>query len=179
MDVSEAIGILQDYISNEFEVETQKSVNWMVVPLYGKRKAGLGGHDYLFIHDFDEYPQQLSDMKRMHEEARKYVNAFYKVPKALRLKVPNIVTLFVSSKGFDEEMQKWVEQPTRSAIGGEIHSICLIDINLMCSYGQDISRTRVTSGTVRLNVEFKEIDPQNRTFYLLNEMMKQLQKTTT
>lgn len=139
----------------------------------GRTALVLPFADYLFIHDFDQRTNTLDVLHDLHEKARRYVNAQYKMPKALRLSVPNIATIAISSGGFDELMKAKVQEKTRSIIGGEFHAMFLIDLQIKAMYSQGVSLTYVP-GEARLiwgsRKQFKKIDPQNRAYYTVQAM---------
>lgn len=128
----------------------------------------MAGRDFLYFYNLDEISNKIANLKEIHEQDRKHANSFFKVPKAFRLKVPNIVSIFISSKGISEEMKKWAKELTRTFLGGEFHSVFFIDLQSKSFYGQGISRTYLMTGTaVPYHIQFKKIDPQNRSHYLI------------
>ncbi len=154
-----------------FVVEQNKQFDMSKADLYAFRKAGMMGRDYVFIHDFSE--QQIIDISMvfsLHEAARSYVNSFYKMPKILRFKVPNIVSFFMSSKGFSTEIILYANKNSKTVAGGEVHSVYLIDMESEKIYGQGKSSVNVDG----IKFEFKNIDPQNRSFRLASEIEKML-----
>lgn len=84
----------------------------------------------------------------------------------MRLRVPNIVSFFISANGFSNESILYANKPTREYTGGEIHSVFLIDLRERTFYGQGKSVVRVDG----LNFEFKKIDPQNRALGIANDI---------
>ena len=171
MQASDALNLIQEYLLQDkqgFEVERNKSFQQLTVPLYARRKAGLGGLDFLFIHNADNLSSDVAMLKTLHEEARKVANGFFKMPKAFRFKIPNIVSLFVKTGGLTKEMIAWAQEPTRSMVGGEFHSVFMLDVQSPGFYVQGISHTPIMgSGVVIPHEEFKTIDPQNRGHYLV------------
>ena len=143
----------------------------------GKSMLILPFTDYFFIHNFDDQPKHLEHFQKLHESARSYVNAQYKVPKALRISVPNIATIAFSMHAFPQDMTDYVQQNTRSVVGGEFHAMYLIDMENKEFYSPGRNTTYV-HGEARLiwgsHKEFKRIDPQNRTFYLVERLTQSL-----
>lgn len=145
----------------------------------GKTMGILPYGDYYFVHDFDQRTNTHAHLLDIHEKARKYVNSMYRVPKILRLSVPNIITLAVSNRGFTPEMTEEVQKRTRSIVGGEIHAMYLLDLQSKQVFSQGISLTYVV-GEARLiwgsQKEFKKIDPQNRAYYFVQALAETLFK---
>ncbi len=171
MQAADALGVIHEYLLQDkqgFEVERNKSFHHITVPLYARRKAGLGGLDFLFVHNADTLSSDVAVLKTLHEAARKYANSFFKMPKAFRFKIPNIVSLFIKTGNLTEEMKAWAQERTNTMIGGEFHSVFMLDVHSPSFYGQGISHTPIMgAGVIIPHVEFKTIDPQNRGHYLI------------
>jgi len=84
--------------------------------------------DCLFFHDFSRLPKDREGLARVHEAERQFVNARYKLPKMLRYKVPNIVTVLIASAGFSPEVSEYASENTIDPIGGERHQVILVDL---------------------------------------------------
>lgn len=144
----------------------------------GKSMMVLKYRDYFFVHDVASVGS-VEKLTELHEKARKVVNKEYKVPKALRMTVPNIATIVVSETGFSPEMIDTVQKNTRSIVGGEYHAMYLIDLKEKQMYSQGI-HLQYVPGEARLiwgsRKEFKKIDPQNRMHYLIKEIAELLMK---
>jgi len=93
---TEALELLQNHLAKDlgFDVVRNQRVENFSVPLYARRKKG--SQDFLFIYNADVLPSNLEALKTIHEQGRKYANSFFKIPKALRIKIPNILSIFVS-----------------------------------------------------------------------------------
>jgi len=178
MQTKEALTILQNHLTEgmEFDVVCNQELEGVIVPLYARRKKG--SQEFLFIYDADTLPNDIKTLKNIHEEGRKYANSFFKIPKAFRLKIPNILSIFIKNGGLTEEMKHWAEAPTRTMIGGEFHSVFFIDVDNPSVYGQGISKIlvnpRIPGLPLGFNLEFKKIDPQNRSYYLVATLCKVL-----
>lgn len=156
-------------LSNPFIVEQNKIFEGGNADVYAFRKVGMMGRDYIFIHDLSKTGNNSkSAIEAVHEAERKYVNSLYKMPKILRLKVPNIISFFISSNGFTNDVLQYANIPGRSATGGEFHFVFLIDCNEKTIYGQGKSIISVDG----MNFEFKSIDPQNRAFQIASSIRK-------
>ena len=176
MQSTEALELLQNHLAEglEFDVVRNQAVEHVTVPLYARRKKG--SQEFLFIYNADALPSNVEALKTIHEQGRKYANSFFKLPKAFRLKIPNILSIFVKSGGLTEEMKQWAQESTRTVVGGEYHSVFFIDVENPSVYGQGISKAFVRTGAagLTLELEFKEIDPQNRSHYLVATLCKAL-----
>ena len=176
MQTTEALTVLQDHLgeSLEFDVARNQALEHVTVPLYARRKKG--SQEFLFIYDADALPSNVETLKSLHEQGRKYANSCFKLPKAFRFKIPNILSIFVKSGGLTEPMKQWAQESTRTAVGGEYHSVFFIDVENPAVYGQGISKAFVETGVagLTLDLEFKAIDPQNRSHYLVATLCKAL-----
>lgn len=105
-----------------------------------------------------------NNLKEIHESNRKYANSFSKMPKSLRLNVPNIITIFIKEGSFSEALISWSQEQTRTITGGEFHSVFLLNCKDMTFYAQGKSKIHVPRMS---DIEFKRIDPQNRGYYLI------------
>ena len=156
--------------SPAFQPEFDKNILGRTCNLYAERKANISGRDFLFLFDLDKLPTDLNSLKAVHEDARKYANSFYRLPKWMRFKCPNITTLFLSSKPVSDELIDWSSEPTRSGLGGEFHSVFFFDLSHKKIYGQGKNRVRVKGVPLVSSIEFKNIDPQNRSHILVEKM---------
>ncbi len=175
MQSAEALELLQNHLAEdpEFDVVRNHTVENITVPLYARRKKG--SQEFLFIYNADVLPRNVEALKTIHEQGRRYANSFFKLPKALRVKIPNILSIFIKSGWLTEEMKLWAQEPTRTMVGGEYHSVFFIDVENPAVYGQGISKAFVETGTgVTLEFEFRKIDPQNRSHYLVATLCKAL-----
>lgn len=166
-------------VQKGFRVENNKSIGFEgTAALYGFRE----GHslwkffpyeDHFFFYDFDSPGWNNAGMlARLHNCGREWVNSRFKTPKWMRYKVPNIVTIAFSSQGFSEEMKSMVSEPAPYGVGGEKHSMILIDTVNKTMYSQGIQHTRGRSGSVSVTLAPKEVDPGNRAYHLMNEFVQ-------
>ncbi len=152
---------------NPFTIELNKSFEGQTCDLFATRIAGMAGKDFFFIHDLEKTSSEKNKLQAIHEASRKYANGFYKMPKWFRFKVPNIVTVFIAANGLTQELKSWAEEPTRTMTGGEFHSVFFIDLKFKAFYGQGKNRTYVQDVPFVSSIEFKNVDPQNRSFYTI------------
>ncbi|MFP4363179.1 MAG: hypothetical protein ACLFR1_04865 [Spirochaetia bacterium] len=164
--------ISQYFTQNDLIVEKDKqfespefTADLFAVKL-GTRMA-KGRNDYYFIQDADK--QECSSIEKkeeIHQAARTWANNQYAMPKFLRLKIPNIASIFVSEKGFDEETIIWAKKNRRTMIGGEYHCVYVMDLSTNTLSGPGVSSFRF--GASRQKITFKRIDPQNRILRFLS-----------
>lgn len=148
-----AFTFLQDYFAQQgYALSTDhtfQGLDW-TVDCYAHREGRTLGvlkyNDHLFMHDFDPFRDDDEHLEAVHQSARKAVNSQIKTPKLLRLTVPNITTLAVSSLGFSDYVKGLLRttQHGIAASGGEIHARYLIDVPERQLYTQGLAYTFVT-----------------------------------
>ncbi len=88
---------------------------------------------YYFVYDIEcDLEGYLNDIVSVHRAANRYINSQYHFPKAFRLAIPTIVTVVVSTCGFEEKELDWIrcEAVTDffdSIVGGQANAIFLLD----------------------------------------------------
>lgn len=150
-----------------FEIEVNKQVENYICDLYAYRKFNLIAKDYFYIINLDKSDLDIQQMNDIHESNRKHANSFFKLPKALRGAIPNILTLFLTTKEIKLELISWVKENTRTLIGGEFHQIIIANLNQHSFYSQGQSYTYMKGA----KHHFKKADPQNRSYYLVYELI--------
>lgn len=130
--------------------------------------------DYLFFHDIEKRNLNVRSAEKLHEAARTFVNSEYKLPKAMRLTVPNITSVFFADKVKDNELIRLASNWTRSVIGGEIHQIIVIDVSSKTFYSQGVHTVRAVVEGVAVKMTFDKIDPQNRAQNLIERLTMSL-----
>jgi len=130
--------------------------------------------DYLFFHDIKNRNINTEYAEKLHDAARDFVNKEYRVPKALRLTVPNITSVFYSETGVNDSFINLASKWTRSVIGGEIHQIIVVYFGSKTFYSQGVNKVRTSLEGVSVNVKFNKIDPQNRAHYLIERIVDSL-----
>jgi len=136
--------------------------------------------DHIFFYDLDVKIRKSADgMSNLHSISRSWVDARFKIPKWRRYKVPNIVTVGYSSGGFDREMISLVSKHPPYGVGGEKHSMFLVDISERTFYSAGIektSATAVTGGAVAsVTISPGRVNPSNRAYHLINELVSCMQ----
>jgi hypothetical protein len=130
--------------------------------------------DYLFFHDIEKRNLDVHSAEKLHEAARAFVNSEYKLPKAMRLTVPNITSVFFANKVTDNDLVRLASNWTRSVIGGEIHQIIVIDVSTKTFYSQGVHTVRAVVEGVAVKMTFDKIDPQNRAQNLIERLTMSL-----
>lgn len=169
----EKIVIITEYLSGQkkpFVVEKNYKKEGFKADLYGFRRYSFMGHDYIFIHIVNGSQLEFEMASEIHEAERSYVNSLYNWPRTLRLKVPNIITVFVSEFSFPEETVMLASQNGRPWQGGEIHTSHFIDMHGQLYYGPGQNTVHVKGG----RYTFKETDPQNRSLNLIKGLSKKV-----
>ncbi|MBI5401809.1 MAG: hypothetical protein HY959_00260 [Ignavibacteriae bacterium] len=162
----------------DFETKRDYSFRAVYVDLFAHRKGKnfvFPRRDYFFFHDIDKRKIDLNLVIRLHREARDFVNSLYKMPKALRFTVPNIASVFYSQEFVTGDIIEFAQRNTRSVIGGEIQQIFAIDFKSGRFYSQGTNTVRVMAEGASVKMKFNKIDPQNRAFYIVEKIVRQIQ----
>lgn len=126
--------------------------------------------DYFFIHDFSGGGvQSLDGLRSVHEKTREYINSLYRLPKALRYRVPNIITIAVSEKGFLPDLQRYAVERKESIAGGEKNSVFLVDLVNRIVISQGLETTHVDM----LSIQFNRVNPSNRAYHIVCGMAQE------
>ncbi|HPA73451.1 MAG TPA: hypothetical protein PKY31_14355 [Spirochaetota bacterium] len=123
--------------------------------------------DYYFFHDFSGRERETRvEMEALHEKARSYVNSLYRFPRWMRYRVPNVNTVAVSAGGFGIDCERYAHSIRRPAVGGEIHSVFLVDLlnRRMVSTGMEVTAAEMVA------ITFKQVNPHNRAHGLLMQL---------
>jgi len=128
--------------------------------------------DFVFVHACDEGDSaDAARVRRLHEQARGYASSQMRVPRALRYRVPNVITIAVSESGFSDDVVAFAETPSdTSPLGGERHSVYLLDLaakrlvsaGLMVTHGPHGARTTTSA------------NPTNRVYRMLEGFARRL-----
>lgn len=161
------------------EVAHDRDLGGTLVPFYAHRTGSNLGifkyHDFIVMHDGSRFIRNPRDEAlAVHDAARRHADSFFKLPKAFRLTVPNIITIICRERDFPQELIDLAHEHTRTMVGGEFHCIYLINTRERTLYGQGISRTRVPGAPFVSSIEFKKVDPQNRGYHLVAEFADRL-----
>ena len=119
----------------------------------------------------------LEVLKEYHEQSKKQASASFKMPKALRLHVPNINSVFITSKPVSNEVKNYLSRHKTSVLGGEQESIFVVDVYNKQLFSAGIEKTKI-SGEVQLiwgkSKEFKDINGKNRSYYIMKHFTETL-----
>ncbi|WP_282041655.1 hypothetical protein [Winogradskyella flava] len=133
--------------------------------------------DYYFVrHDENLSAEKIKDC---HETSKIIANKDFKLPKSLRLTVPNINTVFITESNITEEVASFVKKRSFDFIGGQQDSIFLIDrlSSKMYCAGREYSHI---SGEAKLiwgnSKDFKKINGHNRSYQLMTNLFNSLYK---
>jgi hypothetical protein len=108
-----------------------------------RRGRGLGPFfpfvDYVFVHDLDdEEALGRPEFERVHQAARAWAGTQFRLPRALRYRIPVVVTIGVTEQAFPAETIACAEESKLGdpVAGGEKHSTYLFDAKARVMYGQ-------------------------------------------
>lgn len=157
--------------------EPREDGSYVKSDLYAQNRGRSFGpffpyEDHLFFHDLSGMSGlSRANVDDLHERARAYVNGFFKVPRSLRYKVPNIVTLAVTRDQAPDDLRELIMYPGRDMVGGETHSILMIKLPEL----ELLSRGLETTRTSRGSMTFTHVNPGNRALILIRNLLKTLQ----
>lgn len=128
--------------------------------------------DFYFVKTIDGV-LSLKQVKKTHDTSKKEANKQYRMPKALRLNVPNINSVFICNSSISQDVIDFVSTHKSNFIGGEQESIFVIDQSNKRLYCAGIEKTKIT-GEAQLiwgkSKEFKDFNGKNRAFTLINQL---------
>lgn len=162
MNVNEFTRFLET-LKTPFVVQKKFAFGSFKADLFAYRRFNMMGRDYFFVHTGDSQSLNESICAQLHADARNYVNGLYKMPRAFRFVVPNIVSVFFSENGFDDATLLLTLKQKRPWQGGEVHDVFFIDLASKTFIGPDNHSVRVNGG----NYSFKKVDPTNRSRALM------------
>jgi hypothetical protein len=86
--------------------------------------------DYVAVHDLDILDGDVASFERLHEQARSHAASQFRLPRAMRYRIPNIVSIGVSLRGLAPEAigAAWRSDQPQPSVGGERHSAYLLDV---------------------------------------------------
>ena len=129
--------------------------------------------DYYFVYGFEQTPP-LEELKKIHQGSKKQANLDFSMPKALRLKVPNINTVLITESAVSTEIASYVSKTQKTVMGGEQDSIFIYDKKNKSLFTSGIDMTTI-SGEAQLlwgnKKEFKQINGRNRSYYFMKQFI--------
>lgn len=135
--------------------------------------------DHFFFYNLnDSSINNQENLLACHTAERNWVDARFKYPKWMRYKVPSIVTVMFSEKGFSDEMIKAVSKHAPYGVGGEKHAMFLINTTEKRLYSAGIEKTSSTAviggAAASVTIAPSNINPVNRAYHLISEMISEL-----
>lgn len=135
--------------------------------------------DFFFVKQCST-PLSWDKVSRFHEQAKVLANRSFKLPKALRLTVPNINSVLITSFEPSKEIQAFLPVVKNSIFGGEQDSIFIVDKTVGVLYSSGREQTKIT-GEARMvwgnKKEFATINGRNRAHNLIESLMPKAKKT--
>lgn len=142
-----------------------------------KRVRNLGPFfpsiNYMFVHELAASTSPTS-FRLLHETACEWAESQFRLPRAMRYRIPNTVTVGVSDEGLAPDL---IEYATRerpwdgvSFVGGEKNSAYLYDAVEQQLYSQGLE---VTPGKYR-SKNIVPSNPNNRIFVLMSAIRERL-----
>lgn len=127
--------------------------------------------DYYFV----KYLKNISVdiIKITHDTSKIIANGDFKLPKVLRLSVPNINTVFICNGDIPKEVIEFAKTRSISIAGGEQDSVFVLDMTKQKMYcaGREFSHI---SGEAKLiwgnKKEFKTLNGCNRSYTLMQDV---------
>jgi hypothetical protein len=141
-----------------------------------KKGRGLGPFfpyvDFVFVHEIDGATCDAAAIERFHGEAVAYAEGQFRLPRLLRYRIPNVVTIAVSQTGVSDAL---LEVATRSrqrqpATGGAKDSVYLLDTRGRRLHSAGPERTPTPHG----GSATMAVNPTNRVFEMLTELERDL-----
>lgn len=127
--------------------------------------------DYVFIHECTS-DTSAAELERLHEVARESAGSNFHLPKMLRYRIPNALTVGVSEDGFSAEAIAFAEESTLRCplVGGEKDSKYLFDVASRALYSQGPEATPGRYGSSMVS----PTNPTNRTYERMADILERL-----
>ncbi len=171
MDTREAIDRLGHLLTGEgYAVEARPVGNTLAVKRGHSAGIFLPYTDFIFLHDLDRpLPSSARRFEEQHQRNRAEGEGHMKMPRPLRYRVPNIVTVGVTSHSVGDEMKSVALEPRNlRANTGEKNSVYLVDLSAgrFYSQGLEVDRFSLHGGQWSPNV-----NPSNRVARMLARVL--------
>jgi hypothetical protein len=127
--------------------------------------------DFIFLHDLDL--AQIADgeaLEALHRRNRVWGESQMRVPRALRYRVPNTVTVGVTATGASEEMRLVASRERRSVNTGEKNSMYLVDTAAGRAWSHGLEQDPIRLG----GTWTPDVNPNNRVARLLGAIIREL-----
>jgi len=127
--------------------------------------------DYIFVHECSA-DTSSAELARLHEEARAIADSYFRLPRVLRYRIPNTVTVGVSEDGYSADAIAFAETSTLRSplIGGEKDSKYLFDVANRALYSQGLEATPGRYGSSNVLMT----NPTNRTYKMMIGVLERL-----
>ncbi|MHB1341325.1 MAG: hypothetical protein ACYC77_09145 [Coriobacteriia bacterium] len=129
--------------------------------------------NYIFVHELAQSTSPTS-FRLLHETACEWAESQFRLPRAMRYRIPNTVTAGVSDEGFEPDLIAYATRERLwdgvSFVGGEKNSAYLYDAVERQLYSQGLE---ITPGPHR-SKNLVASNPNNRIFVLMTEVHRRL-----
>lgn len=171
MDAREAITRLGELLAGE-GYELQRRPDGSVLATKRGHSAGifLPYTDFVFLHSLDDgFSPNAREFEEQHQRNRAEGEGHMKVPRPLRYRVPNSVTVGVTAREADEELKAVaVQQRNLRANTGEKNSVYLVDLSAGKFYSQGLEVDRFS----RAGGEWSpNVNPSNHVARMLAQVL--------
>lgn len=124
--------------------------------------------DFIFLHDLDsESIDSARELDALHERHREYGEGQMRVPRPLRYRVPNTVTVGFSAGEIPVEMREVALRDRHAVNSGEKNSVWLVELGSGRVYSQGFERDPLRYGGTWVTT----VNPSNRVAVLLTQML--------
>jgi len=166
---------IQDYFKEAgFDIQ-KKLPEGFLAKKKGKHFKLLSYTDYYFVKFSDDI--SITTIDNIHKNSIIEANKDYKLPKYLRLSVPNINTVFIVENNISDEVISYAKQRSQNIVGGQQDSVFILStLNYeMYAAGKEFS---YISGEAKLiwgnQKEFRTINGHNRSYYFMTKLFQKL-----
>lgn len=171
MEAREAIERLARLLAEE-GYELQQRPDGGVLAVKRGHSAGvfLPYTDFIFLHDLDDgFAPSAREFEELHQRNRAEGEGHMKVPRPLRYRVPNSVTVGITAQAASEEMKAVaVEQRKLRQNTGEKNSVYLVDLSAGKFYSQGLEVDPFS----RYGGEWSsDVNPSNRVARMLAQVL--------
>lgn len=144
---------------------------WLAI----KRGHSLGPFlpytDFIFVHDLDSAGLESGvALDALHEEHRAYGEGQMRVPRPLRYRVPNTVTIGISVRALPADMREVATRSRHAVNSGEKNSVYLVDLTDRQVWAQGFERDPLRYGGDWVTT----VNPSNRVAAELSQILADL-----
>ncbi|MFP2997497.1 hypothetical protein ABN763_16385 [Spongiivirga sp. MCCC 1A20706] len=131
--------------------------------------------DFYFLKEVDFIDVQA--IHSFHERSIKTANQDFKLPRSLRLTIPNVNSVLITSNEPSKGVIEYVQKRNKSILGGQQDTVFLIDKEVARLYSPGLDITTIHGEAKVLwgdQKEFKKLNGHNRAYYFINAMIHNL-----